>query len=244
MHKKVGKAGSSQGSHPDDLYHQLIGDIERARYENKNPAKRMGFYKALLQNIPALFIIINLSRRHIIWKNDEFKYLASTTDMHEEGLVEQVGSYYGNTGPAVQREGGNTAGAGITTGIFKLNNPEGESISYYFKGYTLEYGGNNAPEEVLLTAFNLNEKINTDYRLEQLTRENKRLKNRLAISLLTKREKEIVKLISRGNSSRAIAEELDLSFYTVETHRKNILRKVELHNTAELIRFATEAGLV
>jgi DNA-binding NarL/FixJ family response regulator len=51
-------------------------------------------------------------------------------------------------------------------------------------------------------------------------------------------------MVAEGMSSKKISEELGLSFYTVETHRKNILNKIDINNTAELIRFAAEAGLV
>lgn len=52
---------------------------------------------------------------------------------------------------------------------------------------------------------------------------------------ITEREAEIIKHIKEGNSSKQIAELLELSVYTIETHRKNIYRKLGVQNTAELI---------
>ncbi|GGD42531.1 DNA-binding response regulator [Emticicia aquatilis] len=61
---------------------------------------------------------------------------------------------------------------------------------------------------------------------------------------LTRREKEILSLIAQGLTNNDIAEKLFLSPYTVDTHRKNLLFKFEVANTAQLIKKATEVGLV
>jgi DNA-binding NarL/FixJ family response regulator len=59
---------------------------------------------------------------------------------------------------------------------------------------------------------------------------------------LTRREKEIVKLLAEGKSSREVAELLYISIYTVRRHRDNIMKKLEFKNLAELVRFALEQG--
>lgn len=74
------------------------------------------------------------------------------------------------------------------------------------------------------------------------------LKQRLAaplpkVTLLTPREKEILQRIASGHSSKQIARELDLSVRTVETHRWNIKRKLNIDGQADLVRFAVENAL-
>ena len=61
---------------------------------------------------------------------------------------------------------------------------------------------------------------------------------------LTKREKEILQLISDGNVSKQIAEKLYISVHTVNTHRQNILEKMSVTNTAEAIRLASRMGIL
>lgn len=61
---------------------------------------------------------------------------------------------------------------------------------------------------------------------------------------LSKREQEILVLISKGLTSQRIGNTLYISKYTVETHRKNILRKLELNSSTELVKFAIQQGLV
>ena len=61
---------------------------------------------------------------------------------------------------------------------------------------------------------------------------------------LTAREKEILQLIFSGYTDRGIAEELAISDKTASTHRKHMLRKLEVRNTASLVRYAMENKLV
>jgi len=62
--------------------------------------------------------------------------------------------------------------------------------------------------------------------------------------LLTKREKQILKLIAEGFTNLQIAEKLFISIDTVDTHRKNLHHKLNVKNTATLIRFAVEHHLL
>lgn len=61
---------------------------------------------------------------------------------------------------------------------------------------------------------------------------------------LTEREREIVGLVASGLTNREIGQRLGLSVRTVETHRANVMRKLQLRTTAELARYAVRAGLI
>jgi DNA-binding NarL/FixJ family response regulator len=63
-------------------------------------------------------------------------------------------------------------------------------------------------------------------------------------SLLTVREREVVQLIAEGNSNKKIARLLSRSIKTVETHRSASMRKLDIHTTADLVRYAVRNGLV
>jgi two-component system response regulator NreC len=62
--------------------------------------------------------------------------------------------------------------------------------------------------------------------------------------LLTTREREILQLLAEGKSNKDVANMLNLSLYTVETHRSNIFQKLNLHSTAELILYAIRKGVI
>jgi DNA-binding NarL/FixJ family response regulator len=65
-----------------------------------------------------------------------------------------------------------------------------------------------------------------------------------AYTSLTNREREILNLILSGNTNAQIAEQLVLSPRTVETHRANMMRKINVHNQAELMQYALRRGLL
>lgn len=62
--------------------------------------------------------------------------------------------------------------------------------------------------------------------------------------LLTSREREILQLLAERRSTKQIATALHLSPYTVETHRRNLQEKLNLHNLAELILYAVRKGMI
>lgn len=61
---------------------------------------------------------------------------------------------------------------------------------------------------------------------------------------LTGREREVLQLIAEGQTSREIAETLHVSVSTVDTHRKNIMDKLSIHNTAGLVKYAIKNRIV
>jgi len=61
---------------------------------------------------------------------------------------------------------------------------------------------------------------------------------------LTAREQEILRLLAEGLSSKEIARKLFISPKTVENHRANIMNKLDLHSTIELVRYAAKLGLI
>jgi two-component system response regulator NreC len=64
------------------------------------------------------------------------------------------------------------------------------------------------------------------------------------LSLLTDREREVLQLIAEGKTNKEVAHLLSVSINTVETHRKHVMEKLDLHNTAELVRFAVRKKIV
>jgi len=62
--------------------------------------------------------------------------------------------------------------------------------------------------------------------------------------LLTDREKEVLYLLAEGRSNKEAATLLDLGLSTIETHRANLMQKLNLHNTAEIVLYAVRKGII
>lgn len=65
-----------------------------------------------------------------------------------------------------------------------------------------------------------------------------------SVAMLTGREREVLQLIAEGHSSKEIAQMLGVSLKTVESHRANLMDKLNIHKVSSLVRFAIRSGLV
>ena len=62
--------------------------------------------------------------------------------------------------------------------------------------------------------------------------------------LLTEREREVLHLLAEGKSNKEAAAVLNLSPYTIDTHRTNLMQKLGLHNTAEIVLYAVRHAII
>ena len=62
--------------------------------------------------------------------------------------------------------------------------------------------------------------------------------------LLTDREKEVLQLLAEGKANKEVAGVLTLSLSTVETHRTNLMQKLNLHSTAEIVLYAVRKKII
>ncbi len=65
-----------------------------------------------------------------------------------------------------------------------------------------------------------------------------------SIIVLTKRETEVLKLLAGGNTNKQVASKLEITVRTAETHRANIMHKLQLHSVQDLVRYAVKHKLV
>ena len=61
---------------------------------------------------------------------------------------------------------------------------------------------------------------------------------------LTPREKEVLKMLAEGNSVKEVATQLNLSVKTVEAHKFNLMRKLDIHNKAQLVQYAIQKKVI
>lgn len=65
-----------------------------------------------------------------------------------------------------------------------------------------------------------------------------------ALAALTPRQREVLRLVAAGGTSKEIANQLGVSHRTVEVHRLSLMRRINVHDTAGLVRYALRAGLI
>lgn len=80
--------------------------------------------------------------------------------------------------------------------------------------------------------------------LDEYLQTMKKNKIRDSFDLLTEREREVLQLLAEGKSNKEVAAELNLSPYTIESHRTSLMQKLNLHNTAEIVLYAVRKNVI
>jgi len=111
------------------------------------------------------------------------------------------------------------------------------------KGYVLKNSGKEHLKKVILTVAGGDNYFGDDIK-EALMQGMMPGSASTSIPKLSRREKEVLLLITQEHTTAEIAEKLFISQNTVETHRKNLLQKLNVRNTAGLVRLAVERGLL
>jgi two-component system nitrate/nitrite response regulator NarL len=119
--------------------------------------------------------------------------------------------------------------------MFTQNEAIDQMLNAGANGYILK----NSPLAEVLNAIRAVHK-GEDYFDVNIKTDSKENGNTKKKSTLTKRQREILNLIAQGKTSREIADELFIGIHTVDTHRKNMIRILDLHGKGELMRYALE----
>ena len=127
----------------------------------------------------------------------------------------------------------------VAMSTFKERSYISEMVRNGASGYLLKSASREEIEEALLSVHEGKLFMSFDINLSRA--EKQEMKN---TPVLSTREKEVLHLISEGLTNPQIAEKLFISLHTVDSHRKNLLTKFNVKNTASLIKTATQKGLL
>jgi len=129
-------------------------------------------------------------------------------------------------------------------GLFRAKHKD-EKEYKWFIGWSRPFIRTNTGKvkEILCVDVDMSHQMNTEKQLAEALKENLKLKNKLLIANLRKREIEVLNLFCKGMRTKAIADSLFISVNTVTTHRKNIQKKLGTNSLADLVSLAKEAGL-
>ena len=226
-------------------------DHLRALLEKKIKLKGELAYLRLIINPPEIIININdIIEQKKYWSNDNYEPITGYTIEEAQALGKEYfnriyhkeDKHIFENSIEMYKKYKNPV---IYSGIYRFYTKSGKMIWCYSENSVFKHTKNYEPWLILNIGMDITDKVKKgEMYLEQLVQENLELKFKGIKELLSKREREILKRIARGQCSNEIAEELFLSYHTVETHRKRILKKLEMKSTAELIKVACKSGLI
>ena len=208
------------------------------------------FLKKLLKEAPVTIHINKVDENGHnmpVWANDHYEELVGYTlrERQDIGFINgKSGIYYEEDAEAIRKAVKMIlANRSLEESlIFRFHKKSGELKWIYIHSKAIIYKGD--PNHFLSIGFDVTEKlVFNPKQLEIYTREIAQLMNHIKISRLTKTEKEIITELTSGKTTKEIAEIRSRSYETINNHRRNIFRKLEIRKINELVSFAKDAGL-
>lgn len=223
-------------------------ELEALQQELEALKARCAFLQRVVDEVPANIYISDLEKPGVVWcnKTNEESLGYPLEEIRAMGMDYMYAIVHPDdqnipTDSIAHYQAFNGAEFG---GVFRAKH-RAEEAYRWFIGWAkaLTRNGQGEVKELLCVDVDMSPRMNTEEQLVAALKENLKRKNNLLVKSLRKREVEVLTLVCRGLSTRDIAEKLHLSVHTVQTHRRNIQRKLGTANVAELVLLATEAGL-
>ncbi|WP_205500838.1 DUF4080 domain-containing protein [Rufibacter psychrotolerans] len=222
--------------------------VEKLKKQVEALKEKCAFLERVIQEVPANIYISDL-QEGVVWcnKTNEETLGYSLEEIREMGGLEYLRRIVHPEDHCVQDNSvthyQEFTGAEYG-GIFRARHKAQEEYKW-FMGWAKAFSQNQDGEvaELLCVDVDMSPRMNTEKQLITALQENLKLKNKLLINSLSKREQEILTMVCQGMSSKQIASKLYLSFHTVTTHRRNIQTRLGTANVADMVALAKEAGL-
>ncbi|CAN5842898.1 hypothetical protein BH24BAC1_BH24BAC1_26440 [soil metagenome] len=225
-----------------------LSEIHKLEEEVKRLNEKCGFLENIINEVPANIYVSDVEKG-VVWCN---KTNEKTLGFELEEILSMGGMNYfqkivhpedQNIPEDSQRHYKSFSGEEFG-GIFRAKHREAKEYRWYM-GWAKAFRKNAEGEvqELVCVDVDLSAQMNTQPQLEAALKENLKLKNKLLIKNLRKREVEVLTFISQGLQTKTIASLMNISTLTVQTHRRNIQLKLGTANIAEMVSIAKQAGL-
>ncbi|MCO4293772.1 LuxR C-terminal-related transcriptional regulator [Solitalea sp. MAHUQ-68] len=222
-------------------------EIDELKKRIEELEKRLEFLNAVVHKLPANIYVSNLNEKKIVWCNHKhevstgytlkeasemgFEFFQQTIHPDDLNIPEDSIQHYSSP---IENDFG---------GIFRTRRKDSTDWKWYAGWATTFVEKEEKPVEILCVDVELSGSMHTIAQSAEALKEVLTFRNKYLIEKLTGRELEILKHVGNGLSNKMIAEELNISLLTVQTHRRNIREKLSTSNTAELVALAKESGI-
>lgn len=214
--------------------------------ENEHLKNRIHWLESVLHHVPAMIYSYDNNNKAVTWCNDR---LAETVGFSSDEMTGMGMEFFQNimhpedfklAAVAQQSFFNNKAQFGGLARIRK----KGEIDYRWLLGLEVPFthDKNGRVVEIICAFLDLTNAIDTNAQLSEALSAIMRRQNETLFNKLTPREKDVLGMAVKGLNNKEIAHSLNLSRYTVETHRKNIRLKLKVRNTSELVAIARKIG--
>jgi PAS domain S-box-containing protein len=229
-----------------------IGELKAASDAMSRMTRELREQQRMLEQImiyiPAIVMVIDPVEKSVYWTNRQFEnmlgWTSSETSSNSHNLYRLILAKEDHTHFEEAYRVLSDGSQQVYKSMCRMNSLYNEVFRFNTRISVLDRNPDGTPKRLLCVAIDITQQTETENELKALLREMTNANDDSRVSSITRRELQIIQLIAKQQSTKQIAETLHISIPTVETHRRNLLRKVEVKNTAGLIRFAAENQLL
>ncbi|WP_158538485.1 LuxR C-terminal-related transcriptional regulator [Chitinophaga skermanii] len=214
--------------------------------ENARLNSQLNQFKQMLDAMPAMLYTSNNDKKSITWCN---RTLTDTMGYTLDEIKEMGMAFFQEIlhpedfGVAMVARNEFSNNKEIFGGILRVKGRHDKNWKWLVGlGIPYTHDDSGSLSEVICVFLDFSFVIDTSSQISEALREVLRRSNEDVLNKLTAREKDIFILAAQGNNNKEIAQTLNLSRYTIETHRKNIRLKLKVRNTSELVALAKQIG--
>ena len=222
------------------------GELPKGIKSVEKLKSQLAFYEKVFSSLNAIVFVFDLSVNRMVWVNEGFRkilgYRKSTAVIPEQELID-VHHPDDRDFLHQMREFFRKNKTGTFTSLLKFKTANDEFIWLCSSATLFRRTADESVFEVVGVSLDFTKPLTYNRNLKLLSQEKLRELNADSLKRITNREKEILKYFANGLNAREISEKTGLSFHTVNNHRKNMLKKLELKNLAALVNFAVDNGL-
>ncbi len=203
------------------------------------------FYDKIFASVKAIVMVFDLNQFGMVWANEYFHKSLGIRRNRKSAPDRILEMYHPDDRDFLlqMKKHMESNRKGHFTAMYRFRHTKGHYVWFYTSVSVFRDLPAEGIFEVVATSIDFSQPMTYHKNLKLFTQEQMQGLNSKHLERITSREKQIVTYFANGFKTREIAEMLGLSFHTVNNHRKNILRKLELKNLAALVNFAVENGL-
>ncbi|MFP4065569.1 MAG: LuxR C-terminal-related transcriptional regulator [Bacteroidales bacterium] len=209
--------------------------------------EELSFYKTLVSGLDAIVLVMDINQMTIRWANDNFpKYLGYDMVFGRPLDENRVLSLYHpeDRGYIINlREELSRNPQGTYTSFYRFRHAEGHFLWLFSSNKVFRIDPEEDVFEVLSVSVDFTGPLSYQKNIKRFAQDKLQAVNCRDIQKITPREQQVLQLFANGYNTREVAERLQISFHTVNNHRKNMLKKLQMKNLSSLVNFAVENGL-
>lgn len=215
--------------------------------KNRSSTSEYSFIDILFKSIPAIVFIFNEDQMIYEWISSKTYEIIGYKNNEIMNMKKQVLKKIIHPNDIYifrkRKEYFFTLDKKYWSGVYRVLHKQGHWVWIYTKLTTFDQGADGTSKRYIGIALDVTDSFVTLRSGQHMINETNRARNHAKLKLITKREGQVIRLISRGFSYREISEMLHIQPDTVNKHRKNIESKLSLRNIASIAYFAKENGI-